>query len=83
VFWQYSDTGMVAGISGAVDEDRFIGSDGDLVGLTGVPNDAGPPDAPGPTAGGGCGCRSSSPGSPACAFVAALWLARRRRSRAR
>ncbi len=80
VFWQYSDTGTVAGVSGQVDEDRFIGSDGDLSGYTGLvdagvtPDDAGLPPAP---KGAGCGCRSSSPGSLLPFFVA--WLVTRRR----
>ena len=78
VFWQYSDTGTVAGVTGQVDEDRFIGSDGDLSGYTGlvdagIPDDAGLP----PPKGAGCGCRSSSPGAAWPMLVA--WLVMRRR----
>ena len=36
-FWQYSDTGTVAGVSGNVDLDKFNGSDGDLAQLTATP----------------------------------------------
>jgi lysozyme len=62
VFWQYSASGSVAGISGAVDEDRFVGSAGDLGALTATPPDAGV--TPGPDAGSpplhhaGCGCNT-------------------------
>lgn len=83
VFWQYSDTGTVTGVTGQVDEDRFIGSAGDLAGYT-APVDAGvtPGDdagLPPPKTGAGCGCSSSSPGS-AWPFALA-WLALRRRRR--
>jgi lysozyme len=54
VFWQYSDTGTVSGISGGVDEDRFIGSAGDLAGIT-IPPDAGVPDASDGTSDAGAG----------------------------
>ncbi len=82
-FWQYSATGTVPGISGQVDEDRFIGSAGDLGGYMGAPPDAGVtpnPDAgTEPPKGAGCGCRSASPGSLApVALVAAIALRRRR-----
>jgi lysozyme len=86
VFWQYADNGTVSGITGEVDEDRFIGSAGDLQGIT-IPPDAGVPDAGAdgdaglgtPDGGGqsdqgkaaGCGCRTSSLDSGA----GSTWLA--------
>ena len=87
-FWQYSATATVPGISGNVDVDRFVGSDGDLVNQFTAPPDAGVmPDADSPDAGmnpeqkaaAGCGCRSSSPaGLPVALFV--LYAITRRRA---
>src|SRR5262249_59097656 len=67
-FWQYTDSGSVSGISGAVDLDQFNGTLGDLMAFanpTGPPPDASlPPDAsppgmdasvPPPDSGGGSG----------------------------
>jgi lysozyme len=96
VFWQYSDTGTVSGVSGQVDEDRFIGSAGDLTGQTGsVPPDAGVgaadagaggPDAgmsPETGRGGGCGCRATGSGSLAwlVALAGAVMFSVRRKRR--
>ena len=72
VFWQYADNGTVSGVTGQVDEDRFMGSAGDLAGYT-VPPDAGV--TPGgdagvddggmsPETGGKAGCGCDSSGSP-------------------
>ncbi len=92
VFWQYSASGIVPGITPQVDLDRFIGSSGDLVGLTGAMPDAGvggdagvPPDAGNPETGGaGCGCRSSGLGTIAWVLLAIPYLMHRRaRSRRR
>jgi lysozyme len=38
VFWQYSESGSLAGMNGAVDMDWFNGSPSDLVQLTGIEN---------------------------------------------
>ncbi|HTR54648.1 MAG TPA: GH25 family lysozyme [Kofleriaceae bacterium] len=87
VFWQYADNGTVSGVTGQVDEDRFVGSAGDLAGIT-IPPDAGVP--PGLDAGigddagmqpeqgagkAGCGCGASSPGQTAWLALAVLTTA--------
>ena len=75
-FWQYSASGTVPGISGAVDEDRFVGSAGDLQQYTAAVPDAGV--SPGPDAGepthqaAGCGCRSTQPSLLALLLIAPL-----------
>jgi len=85
VFWQYSATGTVAGISGQVDMDRYFGTAADLSGFTIQPpaSDAGvTPDADGGTADpAGCGCHGGiSPGFLGVgAFVLLLLLRRRSR----
>ncbi|MEO8552376.1 MAG: GH25 family lysozyme [Kofleriaceae bacterium] len=66
VFWQYSATGTVAGITGGVDVDRFFGTAADLDAFTIQPpaamTDAGIVDPMQPDAPGGCGCQGG--GSP-------------------
>ncbi len=85
VFWQYSASATVPGISGNVDVDRFVGSAGDLVNGFTAPPDAGVvmPDADSPDAGGmnpaeknaaGCGCRTSSPASLPASLPLALFV---------
>jgi lysozyme len=87
VFWQYSATATVPGITGSVDVDRFFGSAGDLqTWNSSAPPDAGvEPDAgTGPTEHAGCGCRSSdAPSGALLVAVMALWPRRRSRARAR
>jgi lysozyme len=90
VFWQYSASATVPGISGNVDVDRFFGSAADL--QTWVipttpppppPVDAGvSPDAPGaaPQAA-GCGCRTGSDTAPPLAAIAMVLALRRRSTR--
>jgi GH25 family lysozyme M1 (1,4-beta-N-acetylmuramidase) len=83
VFWQYSASGSVPGIASQADVDRFVGSAGDLAGLTGTTPDGGvPPDAASAEAGGGggCGCRSSSVGAIAFACLALPFVLGRRRA---
>jgi lysozyme len=87
VFWQYSASGSVSGISGAVDVDRFVGSAGDLGALVAVPPDAGvaSPDAGTVTPKHGAGCGCSTPSGSTFALVAAVIVmlvrVRRRRDR--
>ncbi|MEO6774910.1 MAG: GH25 family lysozyme [Kofleriaceae bacterium] len=85
VFWQYSATGTVPGVTGNADVDRFFGSAADLDAFTIQPApqpDAGmvdpmqPPPAAMPT---GCGCRGSS--APPLWSAAALVLLLLRRGR--
>lgn len=65
VFWQYSATGTVPGITGGVDMDRFFGSQADLDAFAIQPAaatpDAGMVDPMQPEST-GCGCRTGSPG---------------------
>lgn len=89
IFWQYSASATVPGISGNVDVDRFFGSD--VAGWNGttVMHDAGVgndaigdpvPDAPGngaTGAGAGCGCRALDPRG-ALLVVVVIGLVRRR-----
>jgi lysozyme len=53
VFWQYSASGTVMGVNGQVDEDRFVGSQAQLVAFasSGSSADAGRPDAGPPDSG--------------------------------
>jgi GH25 family lysozyme M1 (1,4-beta-N-acetylmuramidase) len=51
VFWQYSASGTVMGISGQVDEDRFVGSQAQLIAFASGTSDGGRPDAGPPDAG--------------------------------
>lgn len=86
VFWQYSATGTVPGVTGQADVDRFFGTAADLDAFTIQPApapDAGmidpmmPPPMESPA---GCGCRTSDgAGSSLAAFGLALILRRRRR----
>ena len=86
VFWQYSATGTVPGVTGQADVDRFFGSAADLDAFTIQPApapDAGmidpmtPPPMDSPA---GCGCRTSDgAGSSLAAFGLVLILRRRRR----
>jgi|CZKU01.1.fsa_nt_gi lysozyme len=53
--WQYSWTGVVPGVSTAVDRDRFLGSPADLAALAGVPMASlSPPLSPPVSLGPGC-----------------------------
>jgi lysozyme len=87
VFWQYSATGTVAGITGQVDMDRYFGTMDELNGFTIQPpvgDDAGvTPDADTltPEQPAGCGCHGGvSPGFLGVgAFVLLLILRRRSR----
>jgi GH25 family lysozyme M1 (1,4-beta-N-acetylmuramidase) len=94
VFWQYSATGTVPGVTGQVDEDRFFGSAGDLTGQTGTtPRDAGVggdggtnSDAGNGAQGAGragCGCRATHPGWLAAFAACFAFMLRRRRRRRR
>jgi lysozyme len=84
VFWQYSATGTVPGVTGNADVDRFFGSGADLDAFTIQPApqpDAGmvdpmtPPETPA-----GCGCRSSdAPTSWSLAAIGLVLVLRRRR----
>jgi len=86
VFWQYSATGTVPGVTGQADVDRFFGSAADLDAFTIQPApapDAGmidpmtPPPMDSPA---GCGCQSSDgAGSSLVAFGLILALRRRKR----
>ena len=97
VFWQYSATGTVPGVTGEVDEDRFFGSAGALAGMTlqttTPPRDAGV-DAPPVVNGendagsghvqvqGGCGCAARRVGGSELALAGVVvFVLRRRRSR--
>jgi lysozyme len=85
VFWQYSATATVPGISGSgnVDVDRFFGSSGDLATWNAVPADAGViPDADTITKpdSSGCGCHSGNPSNAWPALLVLLVVVRRRRS---
>jgi lysozyme len=85
IFWQYTATGTVAGISGEVDRDRFFGTAADLKGFTIQPpmSDAGiTPDADTGGQPAGCGCNGgiSPPYLGAIAF-GLLLLVRRRSQR--
>jgi lysozyme len=79
VFWQYSASATVPGITGSVDVDRFFGSAGDLQTWNTVPVDAGVGDAgDAKPSGGGC-CRTDAGGTSWwLAFVVALRILRRR-----
>ncbi len=86
VFWQYSATGTVPGVTGNADVDRFFGSAADLDGFTIQPPvamaDAGvDPMSPAPPA--GCGCRGAGAPPVWTAGLLALVLLRRGRSRGR
>jgi lysozyme len=92
VFWQYSATTSVPGIAAPGDVDRFFGSAGDLVGMTGSATpDAGvplpdgdiAPDGGNAATGGAAGCGCQSGGSPASLvlFGAVLLVVRRSRRR--
>jgi lysozyme len=89
VFWQYSSTGTVTGVSGQVDLDHFFGTAGDLGGFTIQPAgaDAGvTPDADTiQTDQAGCGCHGAGQGQLAAWSVGAfaILLLTRRRSRRR
>jgi len=90
VFWQYSATTKVPGITPAGDVDRFFGTQADLDGLTiQPPIDAGVDAGASPDAGtdpltgdqpAGCGCHSSNPSVAWPFALVALLLLRRRRS---
>lgn len=81
VFWQYGDTGTVPGITKQADTNRFIGSAGDLMGLTGSGSGSNTPDAGldmpdgplpdggNPEMGGGAGCGCHSDGVPSAAWL--------------
>lgn len=85
VFWQYSATGTVPGVTGQADVDRFFGSADDLNAFTIQPAaapDAGvdpmtPPPMETPA---GCGCRSTdAPTSWSLAAFGLVLILRRRR----
>jgi lysozyme len=85
VFWQYSATGTVPGVTGNADVDRFFGSGADLDAFTIQPApqpDAGmvDPMTPPPESPAGCGCRSSdAPTSWSLAAIGLVLVLRRRR----
>jgi GH25 family lysozyme M1 (1,4-beta-N-acetylmuramidase) len=88
VFWQYSATGTVTGITGQVDLDHFFGTSDDLNGFAIQPvADAGvTPDADtGTPDQAGCGCHGAGRGHLAAmslvAFATLLLLRRRSRPR--
>src|SRR5207248_1322245 len=79
IFWQYSATASVPGITGNVDVDRFFGSDVAGWNMPPAGADAGVgPDAGAPQASAGCGCQGSDP-----SLVIAFAAAGLRRARAR
>jgi lysozyme len=86
VFWQYSATGTVPGVTGGADVDRFFGTAADLDAFTIQPApqpDAGmidpmtPPPAETPA---GCGCRSSDAPASSLVAIGLLFVLRRRRT---
>lgn len=85
VFWQYSATGTVPGVTGNADVDRFFGSADDLNAFTIQPApqpDAGmvDPMTPPPEAPAGCGCRGTgAPSLWSLAAIGVLLTIRRRR----
>ena len=85
VFWQYSATGTVPGVTGNADVDRFFGSADDLNAFTIQPApqpDAGmvDPMTPPPEAPAGCGCRGTeAPSAWSVAAIGVLLMIRRRR----
>jgi lysozyme len=85
VFWQYSATGTVPGVTGNADVDRFFGSADDLNAFTIQPApqpDAGmvDPMTPPPETPAGCGCRASdAPTSWSLAAIGLVLVLRRRR----
>lgn len=91
VFWQYSASGSVPGVTAAADVDRFFGSLGELTGFAAGPQDGGADLPPAPVADGGpdagsmsgahgCSCRFAGGDAPAWpALLVALALAFRRR----
>jgi lysozyme len=89
VFWQYSATGTVPGVTGNADVDRFFGSAADLDAFTIQPppppvdTDAGmiDPMQPPPKAPAGCGCRADAAPSMWSLAAIGLMLAIRRRRR--
>jgi lysozyme len=94
VFWQYSGTGSASGVPGAVDLDRFFGSEGELISWNASTRPSGPPGADGGVsvgddAGltpshkhGGCGI-GHRPASTLALVALALLYARGRRKRRR
>ena len=88
-FWQYSATGMVSGVVGNADVDRFFGSAADLDGFTIQPTpppanpDAGV-DPMEPKQAAGCGCHSGvSPPVWSIAALGVLMVLTRRRPKKR
>jgi lysozyme len=85
VFWQYSATGTVPGVSAGADVDRFFGSQADLDGFTIQPpvqaGDAGvdPGGEMKPPA--GCGCQGSAPSSLWPVAALGILLVRKKRIR--
>lgn len=83
VFWQYSATGTVPGLTSGADVDRFFGTEAELDGFTIQPpiqaGDAGVGGETSPPA--GCGCQGSNPSSlwPAAALGIFLWRKKRAR----
>jgi len=85
VFWQYSATGTVPGVTGQADVDRFFGSAADLDGFT-IQPPAAQPDAgvdpmtpPMKESPAGCGCRSSDGTSWSVAAFGLILVLRRRK----
>jgi GH25 family lysozyme M1 (1,4-beta-N-acetylmuramidase) len=81
VFWQYSGTGTIPGVTGDVDEDRFFGSAAGLMALTETapappPADAGVPDAGLPDNENGttrgCGCATGTLPTSGAALVSGV-----------
>jgi lysozyme len=86
VFWQYSATGTVPGVTGNADVDRFFGSADDLNAFTIQPPTPPQPDAgvdpmtpPPMDAPAGCGCQGSGAPPLWIAGLVGLVLVRRRR----
>jgi lysozyme len=86
VFWQYSATGTVPGVTGNADVDRFFGSADDLNAFTIQPApqpDAGmvdPMQPPEPPAGCGCQGGGSAPPLSSASVLGVLLLIRRKRT---
>jgi lysozyme len=92
VFWQYSASGSVPGVTPAADVDRFFGSLAELTGFAAGPQDGGADLAPPPPAPsdagmsaqhGGCSCRFGGGDTPAwpALFIAVAFALRRRTMR--
>ena len=82
VFWQYSASATVPGITAAADVDRFFGTHDDLVAYA-TPADAGVDAGEMPPMESGCGCQTRSPAGALWLLVVLLACITPRRLRAR